>query len=139
MAVKKQVQKYLLIVEDEPALLDVLCKKMSELDCTVITATDGQEAIELIERQHPSVVLLDIVMPRKNGFDVLKEMRLNLHDNNPVIIISNLERQEDVETGKNYGVKDYVIKSNISMRQLVTMVSSALQEPPQVVPQGAAA
>jgi len=122
--------KRILIVEDEPALLKVLKKKLGELNCEILTAEDGVEAMDIIKKENPEVILLDIVMPKKNGFDVLKELRTQLQKETPVVIISNLERPEDIEMGKSFGVKKYIVKSNISIRQLVSMVSAIVDDVP---------
>ncbi len=125
MQTNGQSQQAVLIAEDEPPLRRVLSKKISELGCQVLTASDGEETLALIAKHHPQIILLDIIMPKKNGFDVLKEIRAN-HDETTVIIISNLEHPDDKSMGQNYGVKDYILKSNISMRELAAKVKVLL-------------
>jgi two-component system, OmpR family, response regulator VicR len=116
----------ILIAEDEPSLLKLLTKKISSMGYTVETASDGEQAINKLKTRSIALVLLDIIMPKKNGLQVLQELRVNLNSKVPVIILSNLEKDEDTEAGKSYGVYDYIIKSHISMRELSNKVVKAL-------------
>ena len=117
------MSKTILIAEDEPALLKILTSKIKKLGFEVLTAEDGVEAIEKITKSKPDLVLLDIVMPRKNGYEVLEEIRVKHHLTTPVIILSNLGMEEDLETGKNFGVVEYIIKSNVSLKNLIVTIN----------------
>ena len=117
----------ILIAEDEPSLLKLLTRKIGSLGFTVIPATDGEEVIAKVKTQKIDLILLDLIMPRKNGLQVLQELRVTLRSTIPVIILSNLEKSEDIEAGKAYGVEEYIIKSHISMRQLAFHIANALQ------------
>ncbi len=117
----------ILIAEDEPSLLKLLARKVSSLGFTVVEATDGEQVIAKVKSQDIDLILLDIIMPKKNGLQVLQELRVTLQSKVPVIILSNLEKPEDIEAGKAYGVKEYIIKSHISMRQLASHIANALQ------------
>ncbi|HSX02567.1 MAG TPA: response regulator [Candidatus Saccharimonadia bacterium] len=120
--------KTILIAEDEPSLLKLLSKKVRGLGFNVVTAEDGEQTIEVLKSQPVDLLLLDIIMPRKNGLQVLQELRVNLGSKIPVFILSNLEKNEDIEAGKAYGVKEYIVKSQVSMRQLGLQIAQALQE-----------
>ena|SRR6185369_1507817 len=120
------MSKTILIAEDEPTLLNLLAKKLKALGFNVIKAGDGEDAIAKIKSQPVDLMLLDIIMPRKNGLQVLQELRVNMNNKTPVIILSNLEKGEDIQAGKSYGVYDYLIKSHISMRKLSNQVTKAL-------------
>jgi DNA-binding response OmpR family regulator len=120
--------KTVLIVEDEPSLLKLLAKRVGSLGLNVKTATDGEEAIAILKSQSIDLMLLDLIMPRKNGLQVLQELRVNLASTIPVLILSNLERAEDIEAGKAYDVKDYIVKSHISVRQLSSQIIQLLKE-----------
>ena len=117
----------ILIAEDEPSLLKLLTRKLTALGFIITTATDGEQVIEKVKTKQIDLILLDIIMPRKNGLQVLQELRVNLRSQVPVIILSNLEKPEDIEAGKAFGVKEYVIKSHISMRQLALQIARALE------------
>ena len=125
---KNYMAKTVLIVEDEPSLLKLLARRVGSLGLDVKTATDGEEAIAILKSQPVDLMLLDLIMPRKNGLQVLQELRVNLASTIPVLILSNLERAEDIEAGKAYDVKDYIVKSHISVRQLSSQIIQLLKE-----------
>ena len=119
--------KTVLIAEDEPSLLNILKRKITSLGYDVRTATDGEEVIAIAKSYPVDLILLDIIMPKKNGLQVLQELRVNLASKIPVIILSNLDNAEDIQAVKGYGVKDYIIKSQISIRQLSLQIARTLQ------------
>lgn len=121
-------QKRVLIAEDEPSLLRVLSERIRRSGYTVLAARDGEQAITLCRTGKPDLVLLDIVMPKKSGFDVLEALRSNLKSDIPVIVLSNLNRPTDVETAKNFEVSKYLTKSDVSLRDIVADVRRALEE-----------
>lgn len=113
----------ILIVEDEPALRRVVVKKVSGMGFAVDEAGNGTDAIRKFKDGKYVVVILDLVMPEKSGFDVLEHIRIKLKSKVPVIILSNLEQPEDIELGRNLGANDYLIKSNISLRSLTVTLA----------------
>ena len=121
------MQKKILIVEDDPALLDVLSSKVKSLDYTVIEAKDGEQAIIKFNNEFPDLILLDIVMPLKSGFEVLEEIRIKYQSKVPVIILSNLSEPQDIETAKNLGALDYIIKSNLTLKEIMVKINNAIE------------
>jgi DNA-binding response OmpR family regulator len=119
-------QKTILVVEDEPSLAEVLVKKLTQFGYKVITAEDGHEAIHQATTGKADLILLDVVLPKQNGFDVLQTLRSKYDLKTPVIIVSNLEMEEDIQTGHNLGIVDYIVKSNISLRNLMQLISKTL-------------
>ncbi len=120
--------KKILIAEDEPSLLNVMSKKVKSLGYTVIEAKDGQQALDKFTKEKPDLILLDVVMPIKNGFDVLEEIKMKQKSKVPVIILSNLNESQDIETGKNLGAVDYITKSNLSLRDIMVKINKVLGE-----------
>jgi DNA-binding response OmpR family regulator len=116
----------ILIVEDDPALLKVLTAKIKSLGYVVIAAKDGVQAIKKFTSEPPDLVLLDIVLPIQSGFSVLEEIKIKLKSKVPVIILSNLSEPQDIETGKNLGAVDYIIKSNLTLKSIMVKVQAAL-------------
>jgi DNA-binding response OmpR family regulator len=117
----------ILIVEDDKFLGLLLEKKFKKENFDVITATDGEEAIEKIINHRPDAILLDIILPQKSGFWVLEE--INKDENLkkiPVFIISNLGQPEDIQKGKDYGVKAYFVKAGLSLDELVANIKKYL-------------
>lgn len=115
-----------MIVEDEKPLQEVLKDKISSLGYLTVVANNGDEAIEKYQQESPDFILLDIVMPYKNGFEILEELRIKYKSKVPVIIVSNLSEKEDVEMAMRLGANDYIIKSNISLRDLTVRIASLI-------------
>lgn len=128
MANEKISKKSILIVEDEPAILKILARKMNEIGCEVRTAKDGEEALKEIQKNRPDLTLLDVMLPKRDGLDVLRTVRDKYGYDLPIIIISNLDIDEDIKVAKNLGVIDYIIKSNISMEDLMDQVLKVLKD-----------
>ena len=115
---------YLLIIEDDPLLAQTMRDKFVSVGFIVKIARDGISAMQLLGTTLPQVVLLDILLPHKNGFDILSEMKINpLWKQIPVVIASNLESDKDIDKGYALGAGDYIVKSNLSLNDLVQKVT----------------
>ncbi|MBP9827515.1 response regulator [Candidatus Saccharibacteria bacterium] len=119
------MDKKILIAEDEAPLRDILAQKLKSLGFTIIIARDGDEALQRAQLQKPDLMLLDIIMPKKNGLEVIKALR-KLKNKVPIIVLSNLDRPQDIEAGKHLGIDDYYVKSNISIRLLCSKINQKL-------------
>ena len=120
--------KKILIVEDEPSLSKIVKKKVEQLGYAVATAVDGHDALAKIKSVKPDLIILDIIMPKKNGIEVLRELRVNLESNVPVLVLSNLEGRQDIEASRHYGVTDYITKSDISLSYLTARIAKILRD-----------
>ncbi len=101
----------ILIVDDEPFNIDYLEQELEESDCETIAAGNGQEALDLVQRVSPDLVLLDIMMPVMDGFEVLKRLKANAGTRDiPVIVISATTNLESVVRGIKLGAEDYLPK-----------------------------
>ena len=90
---------------------------------TVITAADGEEALRLARESMPDLMLLDLIMPKMHGFDVLAALKAAPETAGiPVIVLSNLGQDSDVQLARERGAHDYIIKSNIALEMLVERV-----------------
>jgi len=117
--------KKILIAEDDKFLANALRVKLCKSGFDVKNATDGEEALKMIKVFSPDLILLDLVMPVKDGFAVLEELRADENLNKiPVIIASNLGQSEDIDRGMALGAKGYVIKSDLSLDDLVKKINS---------------
>ncbi|MBU1045613.1 response regulator [Patescibacteria group bacterium] len=115
--------KKILIIEDEELLLNLLKKKLSELGYEVLAAVDGLEGLEAIKETAPDLVLLDIVMPKMGGFEVLeKKQEDDSIKSIPVIIISNSGQPVELEKAKQLGAKDWLIKTEFDPVEVVEKV-----------------
>jgi len=120
------VMSRILVAEDEPHILLLIQRKLETAGHTVATAMNGDDALEMALRDRPDLLLLDILMPGREGLDVCKEVKTAYGDSAPpVIIISALGQQLDVEAGISAGADDYIIKP-FSPRALLERVEAAL-------------
>jgi DNA-binding response OmpR family regulator len=117
--------KKILIVEDDKPILKAMELKLKSSGFDVTTAEDGQIALDHLKDNKADLILLDIVMPVVDGFGVLKELN-NGGDKTPVIILSNLGQKEDIDKAKKLGAKDYFVKSDIDLNEIVDKVAKFL-------------
>lgn len=120
----KAKKKTILLVEDDPFLYKVL-KQRLEKDTIhkIIVATDGEAAVREAIANKPDLMLLDLILPKKNGFEVLAEIRkIPELKNMPVVVLSNLGQQEDIDQVKKLGVIDYMVKADHSLSQMVKKI-----------------
>lgn len=100
-----------LIVDDEPLNLDYIEQRLEDLDYQIITAADGQEALNKIKSEQPDLILLDLMMPVLDGFAVLKEIKGdNYLRDIPVIIVSAVDDSKSIVKGIKQGADDYITK-----------------------------
>ena len=117
----------IVIVEDERILANVLEEKFTREGFAVKVAYSGEEALPLIKKNHPELILLDLVLPKKSGFDVLKDLKADPELKMiPVIILSNLGEAEDLKKGLELGAEDYLIKAQHPLKEVVEKVKRHL-------------
>lgn len=122
--------KTVLIVEDEETLARVLEDNLRAEKYDVIVARNGEEAILRIMEKKPNLVLLDILMPKQNGFNVLGKMKMSPEWSNiPIIILSNLGEFTDLNRAKEMGADDYLVKSHHSMDEIIKKIKTYLDSP----------
>jgi len=117
----------ILLVEDDRFLIRAYKDGLERRGFEVDTARDGNEAVEKVKSNKPDLILLDLVMPDKNGFEVLEDIKMDDDLKNiPVIILTNLGQEVDKKKGLDLGAVDYLIKSDYSMGQVVDRVREYL-------------
>jgi two-component system alkaline phosphatase synthesis response regulator PhoP len=115
--------KKILIVEDEEILLDLLRKKLINQGYSVVVARDGEEGLRIMREEKPDLVLLDIIMPKLGGFEVMEEMQKdNKLKNIPIIIVSNSGQPVEIEKARELGAKDWLIKTEFDPQEVVEKV-----------------
>jgi DNA-binding response OmpR family regulator len=122
-------QKTILVVDDEKPLAKALELKLAKSGFTVKVAFNGEEAIAILTKENIDLVLLDLVMPKVDGFAVLTEMK-KLDKHIPIIVTSNLSQEEDVKKAKELGALDYLVKSDTSLSFIVNYIQTALNHEP---------
>jgi CheY-like chemotaxis protein len=124
-AIKK---KLILVAEDDAFYAKIYQSKLTAEGFEVALAANGDQALEFIVGRMPDILLLDLIMPEKDGFQTLEELRKNeLTKNLKVIVLSNLGQEEDIKKAKAYGVIDYIVKTDISIQDLVKVIKDSLQ------------
>ncbi|MFA5135082.1 MAG: response regulator [Patescibacteria group bacterium] len=113
----------ILLVEDDKMLADMYITKFTKEGLKVMRAEDGAQGLAMAKKEKPDLVLLDIIMPKLDGFAVLKELKQDPNTQNThVLLLTNLGQSEDVEKGKELGADDYFIKANHTPAEIVEKV-----------------
>lgn len=121
--------KKILFVEDESALQRALTKILGEEGYQVFSALDGEIGIQLARRERPDLVLLDLILPKKDGFEVLRELKQDSSTKQiPVVILSNLEENVDIERALELGATTYLVKTNYKLEEVVEKVKGLLEK-----------
>ncbi|MFH1583388.1 MAG: response regulator [Candidatus Falkowbacteria bacterium] len=118
-----------LLVEDDSFLREICYKKLKKEGFNVAIAVDGEEAVKKISEFMPAIVLLDIILPAMDGFEVLKEIRSHkdkLIKNVPVIMLTNLGQEEDNKKALDLGANDYLVKAHFTTEEIVEKIKSRL-------------
>ncbi len=122
--------KKVLIIEDEEILRNLLRKKLSAKGYETKTAVDGKEGFEKVKKENPDIILLDLIMPKMNGFDVLEKLEKDEKLSNiPVIIVSNSGQPVEIDKAKKFGVKDWIVKTNFDLDEVIKKVVSQIGNP----------
>jgi len=125
----QEVKKHsVLIIEDDPLLTKMYETKFVSEGFAVTKAADGEEGLKVALSGHPDMILLDVMMPRLSGIDMLSQLRTDSWGASaPVIILSNLSQEQEGEKAKALGVKEYLVKANFTPAELVEKVRSHLK------------
>ena len=112
--------KKILLVEDDPFLSSLLKNRLVKESVEVTHAHDGQEALDVLKTYKPDLILLDLILPKKSGFEVMEGIKQDPQlQNAPIIIISNLGQPEDIQKGQQLGAVEYFIKAKTSIDDLI--------------------
>lgn len=119
----------LLIVEDDKFLRDLATQKLNQENFAVFAAVDGEQGIAIAEKELPQVILLDILLPGIDGFEVLKRIRTNpnLKDTR-VIMLSNFGQREDVEKAISSGADQFLVKANFTLDEIIQEVKNVMKK-----------
>lgn len=125
-------QYAVMLVEDESFLSKVLAERLEDEGFGRIDlAGNGEEALQKMRSNPPDIILLDMILPKKNGFEVLQEMKQEpALQHIPVLVLSNLGQDQDIEQAKALGAADYLVKSNFSLQKVMSKIYSILESTP---------
>lgn len=121
----EQAIKKILVVEDDQIFADIYVLKLTEEGYEVAHAADGDDATKKIREMSPDILILDLVLPRKNGIEVLRQLRAEsskILRNLPVIIVTNVNRDPFVDVLKDLDVKEYYLKSDVTFSQVLEKI-----------------
>ena len=119
--------KKILIIEDEELLYNLLERKLNEKGYQASIAKDGAEGMKMIKEIKPDLVLLDIVMPNKNGFEVMDEIQTDEKLKHiPIIVISNSGQPVEIDKAKELGAKDWLIKTEFDPQEVIEKVKKQI-------------
>ncbi len=120
-------KKKILMIEDEPTLSEMYKLYLNKVGCEVLFASDGQAGLEIAKQKKPDLILLDILMPHMDGWEVIKNLKCTPETNQiPVIVFSNLGQLEEIEKGLNLGADDYIVKTELTPKELAERVVDIL-------------
>lgn len=117
----------ILLIEDEPDLADLFSAALKKSGFTVEVIMDGANALSLIKKVKPDLVLLDLIIPKKDGYEVLKEIKCDKTTSKTLIyVFSNLTQKAEIDRAMKLGAKEYLIKSDYTPSKLVEKINEIL-------------
>ena len=117
----------ILIVDDDVFLLDMYSLKFKEAGFQVEIAQNGEEAIKKIKEVGPKIILLDIVMPKMDGLETLRQIKKDkIAENTKIVILTNLGQKEDIEKSLRLGADDYIVKAHFTPTEVLNKVKALL-------------
>lgn len=120
--------KKIVIVEDDEFLRSLTSKRLESEGYEVAVAVDGEDAVKIIPKENPDLIFLDLLLPNKNGFEVLEEIRKDdKTKDTPVVVFSNLGQKEDIEKVKKFGVTEFLVKANFTLDDVVVKLKEILK------------
>ena len=119
----------ILVIEDDTFLRELIVQKLLKEGYEIVEAVEGEDGIKKVTEENPDIILLDIILPGIDGFEVLKKIKEDEKVKDiPVIILSNLGQQDDIDKGIKLGAKDYLIKAEFTPGEIVEKVRGVLEQ-----------
>lgn len=119
--------KKIMAVEDDEFLSDIIARKLSEEGCRLVHTRDGAVVLELFEKEKPDLILLDIILPGMDGFEILRQLRENVKTRDiPVILLTNLGQKSDIEKGMKLGAARFLVKATVTLDEIVDEIKAVL-------------
>jgi len=118
----------ILIVEDDGFLIQMYSSKLEMEGFEVMAVVDGEKALRVIKKECPDLILLDLLIPKKDGFEVLRELKQDKETKDiPVVVLSNLGQRDDINKCFKLGAEDYLIKAHFVPSEVITKIKSLLE------------
>ena len=123
------MSKKILFIEDESALQRAMGDMLKSHGYEVIPALNGEIGEHLAESEQPALILLDLVIPQKDGYEILSELQKNPATKAiPIIVLTNLEGTEEIEKALSLGARTYLVKARYTLEEVITKVKSMIGE-----------
>lgn len=119
------IKKKILVIEDEATLQKALDDVLSQEGFEVFSATDGIIGLEVAKKEKPDLVLLDIILPKMDGFEVLSKLKAS-DENTPVVILTNLSDLSDVQKALDLGATTYLVKADYHLNEVIQKIKEIL-------------
>lgn len=120
---------HIVFIEDERTLQKMLSEALKEAGYSVAAASDGEAGLALVRAHKPDLVLLDLILPKKDGFSVLSDLKSDAATKDiPVMVLTNLESADDVEKVIALGAMTYLVKANYDLPDIVEKIHAALKQ-----------
>lgn len=118
----------IVLVEDDPFLANMYVSKLEASDFTIMHEEDGRKGFDLIAKEKPDLILLDILLPGVDGFEILKKLKKEVELKEiPVILLTNLGQKNDVEKGLDLGADDYLIKAHFTPSEVIAKIKKVIK------------
>jgi len=118
----------ILIIEDDKFLRELIKRKLQSEGFSTLEAVDGEVGLEAVKTQKPDLILLDLILPGMDGFEVLEKIKAESAVSSiPVIILSNLGQKDDIERGLGLGAVDYLVKAHFTPNEIIEKIKQALK------------
>jgi len=122
------MKKNILIIEDDEFFRELISKKLFSRDFSVSSAKDGEDGFKKSKETKPDLILLDLLLPLMDGYEVLLAIKDNPETQSiPVIILSNLSSKDDIDRAIKLGASDFLIKSQIDLEEIVSKIDSIIK------------
>ncbi|OGI68673.1 hypothetical protein A3A05_03235 [Candidatus Nomurabacteria bacterium RIFCSPLOWO2_01_FULL_41_12] len=119
--------KKIMWVEDDQFLNDIIARKLSVTKCIFFHANEGQEALKIIDKEMPDIIMLDIILSGMDGFEILRTIKNNKKTKQiPVILLSNLGQASDIEKGNSLGAARFLVKATVTPNEIVDQIKEVL-------------
>ena len=120
--------KKILLVEDDKFIIDIYTQKFQEAGFSVEVAEDGEEALKKVKSTKPDLLILDIVLPNIDGWEIIKQVKKNPEFKDlKIVALTNLKQEEDMKKGKALGIAGYFIKAHFSPSQIVEEIKKIIK------------
>lgn len=119
--------KKIMWVEDDKFLKDIITMRLANEGCTLLHATDDNEATVILENHMPDIILLDIMLPGVDGFEILRKLKMDDKTKHiPVVLLSNLGQKADLDRGKTLGAEKFLIKATVTLDEILDEVKQVI-------------